>query len=256
MPLILALLLASGTPASATQLSRRCVVAGAAGAAAASPLAARAVEKGGVQWTLDIPEQFAVSRQLASLVRVKRETMLQAEDEASGAVIKLLLLPLGQQAGGSLDADEQLKLANVLLGDGGVSEADAAAVATIMTASAKRSPGVASLTRMGGATGASEGGRGYVRYGYALERCTGGELLDDGECLGGSLAKRKTLAAVTISSISQFRTNTERERMRELGQVRNVDVLWLLTLSAPDGPAWASTLEPTFEKVRRSLRVL
>ena len=125
-----------------------------------------------------------------------------------------------------------------------------------MTASAKRSPGVASLTRMGGATGASEGGRGYVRYGYALERCTGGELLDDGECLGGSLAKRKTLAAVTISSISQFRTNTERERMRELGQVRNVDVLWLLTLSAPDGPAWASTLEPTFDKVRRSLRVL
>ena len=36
----------------------------------------RYATKGGVQWSLDLPESFAVQRQLASIVRVKVETML------------------------------------------------------------------------------------------------------------------------------------------------------------------------------------
>ena len=63
----------------------------------------------------------------------------------------------------------------------------------------------------------AEEGRRYVRYSYAATRCVVGEY-DDGECYG-SLATRRSLATVTMSSLSQYRTNTERERMKELGQV-------------------------------------
>ena len=56
-----------------------------------------------------------------------------------------------------------------------------------------------------------------------------------------------------MSSLSQFRTNTERARMQEMGQTRNVQVLWLLTLTAPEA-AWPK-LEPTFEKVANSFYV-
>lgn len=48
-----------------------------------------------------------------------------------------------------------------------------------------------------------------------------------GECYGAT-SKRRTLAAVTVSSISQYRTNTERERMAELGQVPTRLILNLL----------------------------
>lgn len=56
-----------------------------------------------------------------------------------------------------------------------------------------------------------------------------------------------------VSSVSQYRTNTERQRMRELGQERNVQVLWLLTLSAPEG-AYAG-LQLAFEKAASSFTV-
>ena len=36
--------------------------------------------------------------------------------------------------------------------------------------------------------------------------------------------------------------------------MRNVEVLWLLTLSAPDGAAWTK-MEPAFEKIANSLSV-
>ena len=94
-------------------------------------------------------------------------------------------------------------------------------------------------------------GRRYVRYAYSAQKCTG--ELDGTECVDGSLIKRRTLATVTMSSISQYRTNTERERMRELGQARNVEVLWLLTFSAPD--AAFDALQPAFEKASASFYV-
>ena len=63
----------------------------------------------------------------------------------------------------------------------------------------------------------------------------------------------KNTAQVTMSSVSQFRTNTERERMQALGQERNVQVLWLLTLTAP-ADAWPK-LEPQFEGIANSFVV-
>ena len=93
-------------------------------------------------------------------------------------------------------------------------------------------------------------GRRYVRYGYAAEKCDG-EVYEK-ECLGTANARR-TLATVTMSSVSQYRTNTERERMKELGQVREVQVLWLLTFSAP--AASFDSLLPAFEKASRSFSV-
>lgn len=207
-----------------------------------------AAEKGGVQWLLDLPSNFAVQRQLASIVRVRTETVLQADDVTTGATVKLLLLPLGQQAGGSLSADDQLALATYVYSG----EGSADVVGKTMTASAARSPGVLKLTQQGAASGyTADDGRRYVRYQYTSQRCAG--EYDEGECFG-TLSTRRTLATLTMSSVSQYRTNTERERMKEMGQARNVDVLWLLTLSAPVGAAWDS-IEPVFERLSKTLRV-
>jgi hypothetical protein len=54
-----------------------------------------------------------------------------------------------------------------------------------------------------------------------------------------------------MSSISQYRTNTERQRMAELGQVREVNVLWLLTLSAP-AASWNENTESRFQAIASS----
>jgi hypothetical protein len=217
-------------------------------AALSTPLPASAVARGGVQWALDVPDEFVVQRQLSSIVRAKREAVLQADDEATGAAVKLLLLPFGQQAGASLDADEQFAIASFIYNG----EGDAATVGKTMTTSAARSPGIVSLTPQGSASGyTAADGRRYVRYGYIAERCAG--ELDGGDCYG-TTSKRRTLAALTMSPISQYRTNTERERMQAAGQVRNVDVLWLLTCSAPDGAAW-NKLEAKFEKIVASMNI-
>ena len=239
---------------AALHLDRRLVTAALGGAASSllGPCApARAISEGGVQWTLDLPDSFAVSQRLASIVRIKTQPMLVAEDP-SGATAKLLLLPFGQQAGASLDADEQLRLAKFFF-DAEVSlSADLEPVVAALASSASRSPSVLSLTRFNQASArASSSGRRYVRYEYATKRCAG--ELDGGECFGTTTA-RKTLATVTMSSISQYRTNTERERMKELGQSRNVQVLWLLTLSAPDGAAYEK-LAPAFERASKSFEV-
>ena len=203
-----------------------------------------------MQWSLDLPSSFNVQTRLASIVRIRLATMLQAEDEKSGATVKLLLLPFGQQAGGSLNADEQLALAKHFF-DAQTSPDGADLVAKTMTDSAARSPGITALARAGSATGyqAADGAR-YVKYGYTSAKCAG--EVYDGECLG-SLAKRRTLAMVSMSSLSQYRTNTERQRMQELGQERNVNVLWLLTLTAPE-QGWASA-EPMFERIAASFKV-
>lgn len=208
-----------------------------------------AADKGGVQWSLSVPDGFSVSRQLASIVRIKIETMLAADDSTTGAQIKLLLLPFGQQAAASLDADEQLQLANFFFSSDG--QGGAESVAAVMTASAARSPSVLSLQRVGKPEATVAGnGRRYVRYEYSARRCSG--EIDGGECFG-DIGTRRTMATVTMSSISQYRTNTERQRMAELGQVRNVQVLWLLTISAPE--AKFDALRTAFTKASLSFDV-
>jgi hypothetical protein len=175
-----------------------------------------------------LPEEFAISRQLESVVRVRVEQVLTAE-APGGLQCKLLLVPFGQQASGSLNSEEQLFLAKYFFDSQG-SPAD---VARTMLTSAGRSPSVLSTSQTGEASLARDGaGKRYVTYSYESERCAG--EVYDGECLGTS-ARRISYAAVTMSSISQFRTNTERERMAQEGRVREVNVLWLLTASAPEG---------------------
>lgn len=233
--------------------SRRTAV-GVSVLAATSTSAAQAASKGGVQWSIDLPPEFEVQRQLASIVRIKTETVLLADDPATGAQAKLLLLPFGQQAGASLNADDQLSLATFFFAAPSAEPLSAGAetVASTMAHSASRSPGITSLTRFSTPKAYAEAsGRRYVRYAYSAQKCTG--ELDGTECVDGSLIKRRTLATVTMSSISQYRTNTERERMRELGQARNVEVLWLLTFSAPD--AAFDALQPAFEKASASFYV-
>lgn len=209
-----------------------------------------AVSEGGVSWNLQLPETFAVKERLASTVRIKLNTMLQAEDAATGATVKLLQLPLGLQARASLDGDEQFAVAKHFF-DAKVAPDGPAIVAKTMTTSASRSPSIVELKQVGDAKGyeADDGAR-YVRYGYTQARCS--DEIYDGECLG-TLSKKRTLAMVSMSSVSQYRTNTEKARMAELGQERNVQVLWLLTLTAPEA-SWAK-VEPTFEGIAASFTV-
>lgn len=222
-----------------------------AAAFAATPAPARAAAKGGVQWSLELPDSFSVQTQLSSIVRIRVATMLEANDATTGATIKLLLLPFGQQSGGSLTADEQLSVASHFFDKRVDAAAGPESVAATMAASVARSPTIASLSREGVAQGfeAADGAR-YVRFGYKSARCS--EALDDGECFG-SLSKRRTVATVAMSSLSQFRTNTERERMQAEGRTRQVQVLWLLTLTAPES-AWPR-VESTLEGVATSFRV-
>ena len=217
--------------------------------APASPAAA--VVEGGAQWELDLPASFAISRRLASIVRSRVSEMLMAEDPTSGVQARLLLIPLGQQAAGSLNSDDQLLLASHFFGgsDGGSAED----VAKVMSGSAARSPSVVKVERVGGARERKDrNGRTYVSFGYDVQKCAG-ELLDDKECLG-DVSSRRTLSSLTVAPISQYRTNTERQRMEELGQKREVNVLWLLTLSAPDGAAYEK-LAPAFERASKSFEV-
>ena len=236
----------------ALHVGRRGACTGAIGALVCSPQHAAAAAKGGVQWSIDLPPSFQIQRQLSSIVRIKTEQVLLADDPATGAQAKLLLLPFGQQAGGSLTADEQLGLADFFFGATKADELTTGAerISATMTASASRSPGITSLARIGAPAASTNEGRRYVQYAYAAERCNG--ELDSGICYG-DVSKRRTLATVTMSSISQFRTNTERERMKEMGQTRNVEVLWLLTFSAPDGAF--EQLRSTFERASASFFV-
>ena len=108
-----------------------------------------------------------------------------------------------------------------------------------------------SLALKGAASESSRRGRRYVAYEYAAAKCAG--EIDGGECIGTTSARRN-LAVATVAPISQYRTNTERARMAELGQERNVDVLWLLTLSA-DEAAWSPGLSKELEGVAGSFVV-
>lgn len=211
-------------------LSRRAAVGASAQLWASQ--AAWAENTRGVQWRVTLPEGFSIARSLESVVRIRAETVLAAEDPVRGQQVKLLLIPFGVQAAGSFSPDEQLGLASYFLdaGKGAPTQADAEQVAKTMLTSAGRSPTVLQLRAAGSVGAATDAnGRRYVRYAYESERCA--EPLDGGECLSGAVSKRKSLAAVTVASISQYRTNTERQRMQEMGQERNVDVLWLLTAS-------------------------
>ena len=244
----------AGTPVPrAALLGRRSTLAAAAGAFASPtllrPTFADEVE-GGAQWELTLPDRFAIARRLASIVRIRVETMLSADD-GRGTTAKLLLLPLGQQTAGSLTADEQLLLARYFIGGGDGAAPSGADVAAALAASARRSPTVLSLALKGAASESSRRGRRYVAYEYAAAKCAG--EIDGGECTGTTSARRN-LAVATVAPISQYRTNTERARMAELGQERNVDVLWLLTLSA-DEAAWSPGLSKELEGVAGSFVV-
>ena len=55
-----------------------------------------------------------------------------------------------------------------------------------------------------------------MSFTYDVQKCSGER--DEGVCLG-EVSSRRTLSSLTVSPISQFRTNTERARMQELGQI-------------------------------------
>ena len=105
--------------------------------------------EGGVLWELELPASFSTTRRLASSVRSRVETMLSAEDAATGVQARLLLVPLGQQAAGSLSAEDPLLLASHFLSPDAGGGGDAQDVANVMAASAARSRSVISVARVG-----------------------------------------------------------------------------------------------------------
>ena len=79
--------------------------------------------------------------------------------------------PFGQQAAGSLNADDQLLLASHFLSPDFGGGGDAQDVANVMAASAGRSKSVVSVERVGAArerTGSN--GRAYVSFTYDVQR--------------------------------------------------------------------------------------
>jgi len=234
----------------AERVARRAIIqTAAAGLFVQQSIAPAVAEEGGVQWTLDLPDSFEISRRLASIVRVRVETMLAAEDR-TGLQAKLVLVPFGQQAAGSFSADEQLSMASYFLSPNPPAKVTKSEIAATLAASAARSPSVLTLTRVDGTTRGYTGSglREFVQYQYVVEKCS--VSLDDGECFG-DISKRRNVATATMSSISQYRTNTERQRMAELGQVREVNVLWLLTLSAPES-MWNEDVSKRFQAIASS----
>jgi len=122
-----------------------------------------------------------------------------------------------------------------------------------MLTSAARSPSVVRIEQTTSPLVVSDSaGRSYVQYAYEAARCS--DEIYEGECLG-TTTTRATIARVTVSAISQYRTNTERQRMNELGQVRNVDVLWVITASYPTQANADQTVAATAQSVLNSFTV-
>jgi hypothetical protein len=150
---MMAAAIAALSAAAVVSENRRVVLRGAAATLSTQarwfPAVAADREEGGVQWQVDLPDSFDVSRRLASIVRVRAETMLAAEEPASGFNAKLVLVPFGQQAAGSLNADEQLAIASYFLGG---EKAPPSEIAALLSASGARSPNVLGLQLVDGST--------------------------------------------------------------------------------------------------------
>lgn len=191
-------------------------------------------------------------------MRLRPETVLVAD--APAAAVRVFLVPLGQQAAASIPPDDQLMLADHFLGldDEGGSDDDgggggrtssvasgarpsspptAAQAAKALLASAARSPGVLDVRAVGApaADRRVAGGRTYVRYEYEVTRCADGGGSGDDDASSGctTRATRTTAVSATVTSVSQWRTNTERERMAAMGVDREVKVLWIAAASLP-----------------------
>lgn len=111
---------------------------------------------------MKLPDRFTIERQLASIVRVRVETVLSA-DAPGGLQVRLLLVPFGRQAGGSFDSDEQLELATYFLDS--KQRGEPSRISALMAGSAARSPGVLEVVPVGSAieTGPDANGRRYAR---------------------------------------------------------------------------------------------
>jgi len=198
---------------------------------------------GGAEWGVSIPPDWKISKKLDSTVRISGETVLIAQDPSIKAEIKINKLPLGRGAAANFEPEEQLALAEIFSAAprtrGGVDRASQERVAAVMERTlARQVAGQRSATRAYRVRPEDTGGyvdgagRRYVVYGYDSDRCAG-PVDYDGVCEAGTVPRR-SLAVVTVGLELQARTLQEK-RLMEAGEMerREIDVLWVATVSAP-----------------------
>eukprot|EP00614_Pseudopedinella_elastica_P010991 CAMPEP_0172593462 /NCGR_PEP_ID=MMETSP1068-20121228/12660_1 /TAXON_ID=35684 /ORGANISM="Pseudopedinella elastica, Strain CCMP716" /LENGTH=293 /DNA_ID=CAMNT_0013390995 /DNA_START=129 /DNA_END=1010 /DNA_ORIENTATION=- len=192
-------------------------------------------------WEIDLAG-WKVTKKLDSVVRIQALTVLSATYADLGLELTLRKVPLGASAASTFDPNDQFALASVFATQKEPAEGDKEKVVSVMMRSLE-SQANSQRTTLRSVKAANDETpatyvryikalpQRYVRYGYESHTCR--RLDQDGGCEGKTEA-RKHLAVVTVGLETQARTLAERQAMED-GEMegRQIDVLWLLTISAP-----------------------
>ena len=181
--------------------------------------------EGGAQWGLTLPDRFAIARRLASIVRIRVGTMLSADDGRGTTTTCCCAGPAdGRLAHGRRAAAPLLHRRRRRRG------AVCVAAALAASAGARRRCSLA-LTGAASELAARPSLRRLRVRGRQVRRRDRRRRVPRRRRRGATSRSRR-------SRRSRGTARTRRGADGELGQERNVDVLWLLTLSA-DEAAWS-----------------
>uniref|UniRef100_A0A7S2HEX5 Uncharacterized protein n=1 Tax=Octactis speculum TaxID=3111310 RepID=A0A7S2HEX5_9STRA len=201
------------------------------------------IVKSAAEWSVDLSDGWKVKQKLDSVVRIKAQTVLQASLPEMGLEMKVTKIPLGITAASAFTSEDQLLLARYFSSDDSRYGPNDVAEAMVRSLQAQADTQRSTLRALYPATdGQPPTGlkrvdptdavtRRYVKYAYDSNTCRSVDL--DGVC-EGSPVRRNHVASVTVNLETQARTLAEKQMM-DSGDMerRQIDVLWLCTLSAP-----------------------
>lgn len=229
------------------------------------------------EWDIDLVSGWKISKKLDSVVRIQALTVLAANNADLGLELSLRKVPLGATAASAFPPNDMLALATYFAANNaqdnnapssstspgtnmGAKDMEAIMRRSLEAqAQSLRTPLRAVYDAVGsGPEAYSRFSKGrvlpqrYLQYAYESDSCR--QLDIDGGCEGRP-ERRRHLAVITVGLETQARTLAERQAMED-GEMeaRQIDVLWLLTMSAP-AVRWP-TAEPAALAVARSFSVL
>lgn len=251
-------------------LSTPPAVAAAAGSLLLAPKSALAAE-----WSVGIyGSKWVVKEKVATSISPRVQTMLSATDKYNKDIeMKLLRLPLGRDLSATLPLEDQARLATFFSGAKAERCAPEQAVAVMGGVLKRQTADPASPLQYGamlpgGSTSAvtSRDGRRYLSYQFETDACT--RIDEDGACIEPRL-QRRTLAVLTATrglrapKAASFMERSAGFSIKEDYEpgglvadlngalteeditARAMDVVWLLTVSAPPGDFNAEALRKT-----------
>eukprot|EP00638_Chattonella_subsalsa_P004008 CAMPEP_0117756466 /NCGR_PEP_ID=MMETSP0947-20121206/14099_1 /TAXON_ID=44440 /ORGANISM="Chattonella subsalsa, Strain CCMP2191" /LENGTH=241 /DNA_ID=CAMNT_0005576067 /DNA_START=309 /DNA_END=1034 /DNA_ORIENTATION=- len=212
------------------------IFAGRSKAIAASLAGSKKV--GGAEWGVALPPDWKITKKMDSTVRIKGETVLVAQEPSLKAELKINKVPLGRGAATNFSPMDQLMLAEYFSSNNErkIKKEDIVRVMErslqVQTSSPQSALKGFSMIQDSSSQYIDGAGHRYVVYAYEADRCAG-PLDYDGYCEDG-LIKRKQIAVVTVGLELQARTLQEK-RLMEAGEMerREIDVLWICSISAP-----------------------